>query len=182
MAWFHNTDDYKGFKDTFVTQARNIKLTRKPSSTQNKIYVFENDTILRLASLNDVVNKLNQSKKNKLRFFYPSFDSTPIRRSEVLNPNYMFSKFILAEYIGENNIENKIVFYFGPLSINGFLRLQQALVNFYYIDEEKPLTIYTFLRDDEFRKIKPEVLKIFNIQEEQLLPMNIFRELPDFLL
>lgn len=180
VIWFHNVHEYVEYKTKFKNYASTIKLSRK-NVASNKIYILENDLILKLASLCISVKSLNESINNRLQFYYPSVDSYPAKRSEILNPNYMISKFILADFIDNDNIENKVVFYFGRLDLGGFLRLKSALSNNSYIDNDKPLIIYTYQRDDEgFRKIRPEVEKLFK-KTIQLKEMELFSDLPTFM-
>ncbi|MDB5287330.1 MAG: hypothetical protein JWR05_2279 [Mucilaginibacter sp.] len=180
MIWFHNVHDYYLYKSTFKKYALNVKLNRKNLSS-NKIYVFENDGILKLASLYISIKELNDKINNRLRFYYPSVDLNPAKRSEVLNINYMISKFILADFIDNDGVENKVVFYFGGLNIESFQRLKHALISYSYIDNDKPLIIYTYMRDDEeFRKVKIEVIKLFK-EHIELREMELLINLPTFM-
>ncbi|WP_454802858.1 hypothetical protein [Mucilaginibacter phyllosphaerae] len=180
VIWFHNFKEYFSFKSTFESYQTGIKISRKNQGS-NKIYVLENDAILRLASLQLSIKELNDESGDKFQFYYPSVDLHPAKRSKTLNINYMFSKFILGDFTDKDSIENKVVFYFGGLSIESFQRLKHALVTFSYLDDDKPLIIYTYHRDDEeFRKVKPEVIKLFK-EHLELREMEILGDLPKFM-
>jgi hypothetical protein len=180
VIWFHNVHDYHTYKTTFKTYMANMKLGRK-SQASNKIYVLENDAILKLASLYISIKELNAKVNDKFRFYYPSVDLYPAKRSTSLNINYMMSKFILGDFIDNNGIENRVVFYFGGLGIEDFQRLKHALVYYSYTDNDKPLIIYTYMRDDdEFRKVKTEIIKLFKDQVE-LREMELLVNLPTFM-
>lgn len=179
VIWFHNFNDYHTFKSTFQTYLTNVKLSRK-NQASNKIFVFENDAILRLASLNLSIKELNTEINNRFQYYYPSVDLQPAKRSKTLNINYMISKFILGDFTDNAGIENKVVFYFGGLSIESFQRLKHALISYSYWEDDKPLIIFTYYRDDEFRKVKPEVIKLFKDHVE-LRDMEILGDLPKFM-
>lgn len=184
MTWFHDTESFPAFRSKFNDSLAGIKIsghTRQDGS--NKIYVLNNDDILRLVSLITACELFESKNPHKLRFYYPSSEryNKPADRSEVLSLDYMFSKFILAESMNEVGIEHKIVFYFGSLTVNAFRRLKNALQSFGYIDRQKPLTIYTYQRDQNFRKIKPTVMKDFEEIEFNLIPMEHYSDLPGFL-
>lgn len=180
VIWFHNFWEYHNFKSTFLTYLSNVKLSRK-NLAPNKIYVLENDAILKLASLHLSIKALNAETNNSFQFYYPSVDLNSAKRSTTLNVNYIVSKFILGDFKGKNSIENKVVFYFGNLNIESFQRLKHALIYHSYIDNDKPLIIFTYHRDDEeFRKVKPEVVKLFKEQVD-LREMEILGDLPTFM-
>ena len=162
LIWFHNINDYISYKESFKNSFATIKLQRRNVSP-NKIYVLENDSIVKLASLCLAIDAINKaSLVRNLQFYYYSQGGHPAKRSPILNPNFMMSKFILADYINKKNIENKVVFYFGKLTKQAFMRLQLALSQYAYLDKDKPLHIYTYLRDDgEFRKVMPDIIKLF---------------------
>ena len=181
VIWFHNILEYENFKPKLIEYQRNVKINKK-NVPSNKIYVFENEKILRMASLHNSINLLNGTINKKLLFYYPSVDLSSAKRSDVLNPIYMFSKFILADYINNEGIENKVVFYFGDLKYVSFERLGHALSTRGYLDSDKPLTIYNYQRDDEeFRKIKPDLNKIFKGTTLFIEEMEHFMDLPTFM-
>lgn len=180
VIWFHNVREYHNFKSTFQTYEANVKLGRK-NQAPNKIYVLENDSILRLASLHLSIKALDTETGCRFQFYYPSVDLHSAKRSKILNINYMVSKFILGDFTDKKGTENKVVFYFGGLSIESFQRLKHALIYHSYIDIDKPLIIFTYHRDDEeFRKVKPEVMKLFK-EHVELREMEILGDLPTFM-
>lgn len=182
--WFSDFTDYQKFKPKFIESLKKVKLNRKQVNP-NKIYVLENDAILKLASLSLAIQGINSSKDNKteFKFFYPTIETLPATRSNVLNPNYFTAKFILGDYKDSKGVENKVVFYFGKLNLPSFQRLQQALAHFAYLDDEKPLTLFIYQRDqEEFRKIKPEVENLFSTQPIKLKSMENMSDLPTFMI
>lgn len=144
---------------------------------------MHNEDILRIASIINTIETFETVSKREVNFFYPSSDryNKPADRSKVLSLDYMFSKFILAESLTQEGIEHKIVFYFGALSVNSFRRLKNALQSFGYIDKKKPLTIYSYQRNDSFRKVKQLVEQEFEEIIFKLEEMEIFYDLPKFL-
>jgi len=181
--WFSNVDDYPAFRERFLDSLRSVKLNRQMGDS-NLIYVLENDGILRLASLSIAIEEINKDKytKEEFRFFYPADSQQVAKRSTELAFKYFTAKFILGEYFDIKGVENKVVFYMGRLDIPSFERLRQALYHVGYLDEDKPLTIYTYERDDsEFRKIQPEIPKLFNGQQVTLLEMEHMNKLPTFM-
>lgn len=180
VVWFHDVDEFYKFRETLTSYKANVKLTRK-AQPSNKIYVLDNEIILRLASMYEQIEQLNSKFDNRFRFYYPSVDLHPVKRSSVLNLNYMVSKFILGDFSDENGVENRVVFYFGNLALEDFQRLKHALVSFSYIDDDKPLILYTYQRDDEeFRKIKGELPSLFKTKID-LKEMELYIHLPTFM-
>ncbi len=182
--WFSDFEAYKEFKPKFIESLKKVKINRKQVNP-NRIYVIDNDAILRLASLSIAVQGINNSKDTKtdFNFFYPTIETSPATRSDVLNANYFTAKFILGDYIDQNDVENRVVFYFGKLDLPSFQRLHQALANFAYLHEQKPLTLYTYKRDpEEFRKIKPEIEKLFDRQPLTLKTMENMNDIPTFMI
>ena len=184
VIWFHDIDAYPAFKNKFYEYLENVKISAHGRGDgSNKIYVLHNEEILRLASLAHLIDSFEKENKRALNFYYPSSDryNKPADRSKVLSLDYMFSKFILAESTTESGIEHKIVFYFGSLTVNAFRRLKSALQSFGYLDKIKPLTIYTYQRNSEFRKVKTIVENEFSEIQFKLEEMEIFSDLPKFL-
>lgn len=183
-VWFSDFKEYQSFRPKFIESMGKVKLNQKKVNA-NKIYVLENDGILRLASLAMAVDRINATPgiRSQFQFYYPSIDTFPATRSEVLNPNYFMAKFVLGEFRDKDEVENRVVFYFGRLDLDSFKRLQQALARFAYLDEQKPLTIYTYQRDSgEFRKISPEIEPLFGTQKIYLKTMENMIDLPTFMI
>lgn len=184
VIWFHDLEAYPAFKSNLYDYLTSVKLSgygRNDGS--NKIYILHNEDILRIASIINTIETFETVSKREVNFFYPSSDryNKPADRSKVLSLDYMFSKFILAESLTQEGIEHKIVFYFGALSVNSFRRLKNALQSFGYIDKKKPLTIYSYQRNDSFRKVKQLVEQEFEEIIFKLEEMEIFYDLPKFL-
>ena len=182
VIWFSDIHAYINFKEKFWQDVSKIQMYRK-SATSNRIYILDNDAIIKLASLCISVDKINKRDlKRKLQFYYPSSDVSSARRSVVLNPNYMMSKFILADYIDKQGIENKVVFFFGRINVDSFSRLKQALSVFGYLDADKPLIIFTYLRDDsDSRKIMPIIQSLFKENQLTIEEMENMIDLPTFM-
>lgn len=185
VVWFSDLERYSSFKLEIEDILVKIKLSSKSNiNTPNHIYLLHNEQILRLCSLIATMENINSKNKNILKFYYPSSDyfNTAAARSEILTLDYMFSKFILAESV-IRKVENKFVFYFGDLSIHSFERLKSFLLTAGFADKGKPLTIYKYFRNDEFRKIEPDVKRIFTEVGVKLKieDMELFADLPTFL-
>jgi len=107
----------------------------------------------------------------------------------TLNLEYMYSKFILAkaiEVVDLKAVIADIVFYFGTLDIHSFRRLHQALLSFDMLSSKNSLVIFTYQRDDsEFRKIQPDVKRVFHTKEGpfrvDFKTMNILGDLPSWI-
>jgi hypothetical protein len=183
VIWFHDLKEYSDFRTKFWKYASEVQLPRRNNSQPNKIYVLDNDAVLRLASLCVSIVSINRQEEvdRNVQFFYPSVDVNVAKRSSVLNLNYMFSKFILGDFINKNGIENRLVFYFGSLTIKSFQRLQRALSMYGYLDHDKPLTIYTYQRSANFRKIEPDIINLFTDLMVQIEEMENFVDLPIFM-
>lgn len=184
VIWFHDLDAYPAFRAKFNNMLAGIKIsghTRNDGS--NKIFVLNNDDILRIASVIQSCDNFEPINKHRIKFYYPSSDrfNNPADRSDVLSLDYIYSKFILGESLTTEGIEHKIVFYFGSLNVNAFRRLKNALQSFGYIDKQKPLTIYTYQRDQDFRKVKSIVTQEFEGIVFNMVQMDIFQDLPGFL-
>lgn len=177
-------DDIKSFNLKFFTDIENTIINPKRNATINRILVFNNNKILELCSLLEIVKDLESRKlKRKFSFFHRSTDNFAATRSNTLLPLEMLGKFILGEFHDEIGVENKVVFYFGELNIASFRLLRSALSQIGYIDKDKPLTIYTYKRDEtNFRKIKPNITDIFSdIDEFNLEEMEQYKSIPKFI-
>lgn len=77
-----------------------------------------------------------------------------------------------------------IVFYFGEIDMDSFFRLREALLTFEMITENNQLYLYLYERNDEFRKIKPDVERLFNFQGPKLFTirsMERFGDIPSWM-
>jgi hypothetical protein len=190
LIWFSNHLDYSNNNDFFRDALLNVKLPKsRTNAVFNRIYVLENEAILKLCSLKDTIEKINREKDLELEFYYPTSEKTgnPIYRNKLLTIDYMFSKFILAEGKNQSGIVYRIVFYFGNLEKNSFRMLYSGLNNLGFIDYDIPLIVYTYKRDSQFRKILPDIKELFskNINNKHLevefKEMDVFGDLPTFL-
>jgi hypothetical protein len=184
VIWFHDTQAYPAFRPKFSDYLSKVKLSaHSRNDGSNKIYVLHNDDFLRLASMVALIEEYEKEHGKPVNFYYPVSDkfNKPADRSKVLSIDYMFSKFVLAESVMEDGTEHKIVFYFGTLSVNSFRRLKSALQTVGYLDKIKPLTIYTYQRDSNFRKVKPIVEKEFNEVKFNIEEMDSYSDLPKFM-
>lgn len=186
VIWFSDLKEYESFKLDLMGKLPKIKASPKSNTiTPNRIYILHNEQILHLCSLITTIEKINDSnKKHKLNFHYPASEyfNTAVTQSQILKVEYMFSKFILAESV-VRTIENKFVFYYGELTIQSFERLKSFLLSISFIQRKQPLTIFKYLRDDNFRKIEPDIKRLFNDVgvKVQIEEMEIFADLPTFL-
>ncbi|WP_316851589.1 hypothetical protein [Pedobacter agri] len=181
--WFSDVDKYPAYRPKFLEALTKVKLTRQQGES-NHIYVLENDAILRLACVAMAVAEINRDANTKqgFRFFYPADKRQPVSRSKTLSVNYFPAKFILGEYTDINDVDQRVVFYMGKLDIQSFERLRDALFHVGYLDSEKPLTIYTHQRDDSFyRKVEPEIDKIFKGQKVEFEELENTNQLPTFM-
>ncbi|WET68788.1 hypothetical protein [Sphingobacterium sp.] len=171
------------FNTKFIKELESTNISPKRTASIDKIVILSNNKILELASMYDIIRSINiEGNKSKFHFFYRATDSYAACRSLTLTPLSMLGKYILGEFQDHGGVENKVVFYFGELKIESFRLLRSALTQFGYIDKNKPLTIYTYTRDTNLRKIKSEIVKIFDdIQRFEILPMNIYADIPIFL-
>ncbi len=166
--WFHDLENYQKIKETFEKALVEIKLPigRKEKNLNFKIFVLDNEKIQRLASLLELVEKINKDgSQNDLKFYYPSSAGFGNSAQElpVINLEYIFSQFVFAKKREENsgNVTD-IVFYFGELDMNSFERLKDAMLTYNMIHKQNDLVIYKYKREDAtFRKIKPDVVRLF---------------------
>lgn len=182
FIWFSDTDQYKSFRNKFLSMLSDIQVS--PRSTKNsliqKIYILDNYLISRICSLISIIKTIDN-----FTFYYPSdfIKERPVKRTKVLTISYIFSKFILGQEKTNNGVRN-IVFYFGDLTIEAFSLLKSKLMTYSFIDSDSDLVIYHYQRDEEFRKVSPEIIKSYkedgvNLELKNMNPCN---ELPDFII
>lgn len=164
--WFHDTANYPSFKQTFKESLSKIKVSSKPkiSGGYNKILILDNEIICQLCSLHNAVANYQTSSSRELNYLYPSIlrDGKATTRSKILSLDFVFSKVILAESKLDNQDDEVIIFYFGDTQLDSFQLLRDQLSKFSVLDEAKKLVVYVYNADDEFRKIRPELYKIFD--------------------
>ncbi|MEE1944783.1 hypothetical protein VRU48_06675 [Pedobacter sp. KR3-3] len=182
--WFSDLDNYPSFRQKFIDSLAKVKLNRQQGDS-NHIYVLDNSGVLRLASLFMAIDEINRHKdtKDPFQFYFPAAGKRQaVNHSAVLALNYFPAKFILGQYTDVNHVEHRVVFYLGRLDIASFERLQNALSNIGFLDTQKPLTIFTYQRDDNFyRKIKPELENIFAGLTIDAQEMEYITQLPRFM-
>lgn len=181
--WFHDYENFFSYRNQFEKYLKGISVSnRKRMQGYNKIFVITNDTILRLCSVINTIRKISLNNSRVL-FYYPTLDfhSAPIIRKESLSLNYFFSKFILCEEYENDNLKNRIVFYFGNRDMQSIILLKNALLKLSYLDTLIPLKIYFYKEDtSNFRKIAPEVKKLFNCISLEMNEMTHLAGLPDW--
>ncbi len=183
VIWFSDLKNYN--RNDFQKTLAQLKLPNgRKEETKNRIYVMDNYDILRLASLSMTIDNFNSSNNTILKFFYPtvvSFNSV-VSRSTSLTLDYMYSKFILAE-ANIKGVEHRVVFYFGAVTTKSFIRLKSALQDLLFVDNEKPLRMYIYNRDDdnEYRKIMPDIKKQYEGIDFQPFLMDMHHDIPAFM-
>ena len=183
VIWFHDTTNYLSFQENFKDALKNIKVSNrtKASGSYNKILIIDNEIITRLCSLHTAITSYESSNNRVISFFYPSIlrDGKATVRNKVLSPEYIFSKVILAEAKGSNGDSENVIFYFGNTGLDSLKQLRDQLSKCSVLDEEKKLVLFIYYSDDEFRKIKPELEKIFNDTKELSIQfMDTITDLP----
>lgn len=181
MLWFRDVNNYLSIAKKRVDQGlRETKVPHRRQSGINRLFVMTNPDILRLSSLVITVDKFNANLKNsKLKYLYLSNFGQPAQEEDSLSLEYMFSRFIPAR-----SIDQSVVFYFGRLSLDGFVMLKSALFSMQFIESNKKLTIYHYERDDDFRKIKPEVEDLFRgdkFPDFNIIQMERLADLPTWM-
>lgn len=195
MLWFPDTINFPSFRAKFREALLSVKTPRTRGVNKiNRLFVLENDNILRLASLMDSVEKWDIRNRSELAdtrlyFHYPSSHlfGYPIQDKRILSLEYVFSKFVLAkakEVVDGTIRDVDIVFYFGKLNMHSFYRLREALLAFDMLSVQNSFYLYNYQRSDEFRKIEPEVLKLFKFEgPHKVVVRSMTRpaELPDWI-
>jgi hypothetical protein len=196
VLWFHDLDNYSSFKSTFRRALSSVETPRRRQGSRaiNRLFILENDGILRLCSVLAAMKDWNREQRRAdgldttLKYFYPSsLDlGNPVQEMSVLNLEFIFSSFITAKaLVFEGTVRTAdVVFYFGQLDIQSFHRLRQALLSFNMLSSSNLLYIYLYQRDDNFRKIEPDVRRLFSEGERlgvTLKTMEKFGDLPSWL-
>jgi hypothetical protein len=198
VLWFHDKDKYTPeFRRRLGEAMTGVRTPRRRGGSQqmSRLFVIDNWRILRLASLVEAKKKWETDKSRngqfdaKQRFYYPGNVSRhPSREITALNLECMLSDFVLARSQELDNYIPKavdIVYYFGKPTTPNFAQLQQALISFDMLNNSKKLYVYYYERDDEFRKVEPDVRKLFGENrhlELSFQPMQVFADLPNWML
>lgn len=196
VLWFHDLANFGSFIPRFKEALLSVQVPVKRGGSRlgNRLFVLENRGILRLASLIEAVERWNRDARQAegvdtgLKFFYPSSfaQSSPTQEIAVVGLEFAYSKFILAraqQFDGTSIRTVAIVFNFGSLDIDSFKRLKQALLLSNMLHGANDLYIYNYQRDDEFRKIEPDVRNLIKVGTANLYikPMEIFADLPSWI-
>lgn len=178
--WFHDIQNYANYHSKFIEILKGIKVSNRPRKVGiNKIFVIDNSIILKLCSLNTAIDAYKKEHQYEIEFYYPSIliEDTPIVRQNALTIEYVFSKVILAEAKKEGIKEN-LVFYFGELNTMAFKLLRNLLARCSFLEQEKPLTLFIYDEDDEFRKIEPDIKRVFEDITFKIRSMDNLYDLP----
>lgn len=191
VIWFRDVDNYSNFKPRLDEAFTSIRTPRGYSRVKNRLFIVSNDDILRLSSLVDAIKDWNNenSELTNLKFVYPSSLEFKYATQEttILNFEYACSKFVIskAQKISHLGIKNFYsIFYFGHLDIQSFERLRSALLRFNIPETPSNLFLYHYQRDDNFRKIEPDVKNLFNSIGEievEIKAMDRFSDLPSWM-
>lgn len=178
--WFHDIQNYTNFHPKFIEILKEIKVSNRPRKVGiNKIFVIDNSIMLKLCSLNAAIDSFRNGNEYEIAFCYPSIliEDAPLVRQQTLTIEYIFSKVILAEAKKDGSKEN-LVFYFGELKTVAFRLLRSLLAKCSFLEQEKPLTLFIYGEDIEFRKIEPDVKRVFEDITFKIRSMDNFYDLP----
>lgn len=188
IAWFDDTQNYLTFRGKFQEMLTNINLSSKPlkDTIFNRIFVIDNDIILKLCSLYTSIKDIRNSGSS-FNFYYPSplIGERAIVKTDILSIEYIFSKFILAQAKDNGGKLSNIVFYWGDLNVQSFQLLKSALKLYSFIDRELELIIYKYQRDEvDFYKIEPVIKNSFENEgiKFEIREMESYERLPTFII
>lgn len=179
FIWFSDIDNYKNFRPKFSEMIGHVDVSQRAlkHGVFNKIYIIDNDIISKLCSIHAITKEFKD-----FEFYYHSqfINDKAVTRTKVLSLDYIFSKFVLGQ---DKSTNVNLVFYWGSLSISSFKFLKKALSSFAFIDKSRKLIIYKYVRDDNFRTIKPDVENLFKEDEIEfeIKDMDSYFELPAFI-
>ncbi len=187
--WINDLDNDKAFREKFTKALVSISVPRGRLGRINRLFILTNDNILRLCSLIDTIGKLkstDQSQDNEYYFWYPATNRTSAIYSNVLNLEYMYSKFVFVK-VGSKGLrpsDRNVVCYFGARDVQSYSKLRDAMLLYQFVSNNNQLTIYSYQDDKDFRKIKPDVEKLFTdigSQKVDFCEMNAFSRLPGWI-
>lgn len=188
VIWFKDTENYNSQK--FFSLYEKIKFSKSSRGITRpcRLFVLENSNILRLLSLEKHIREICYNE-NDFVFHYPSdYQSNSVVHSNVLSVEFMFSKFILGELRNkEGKTLKKVVFYFGNINIKNFYRLKSAISKLQFLNRDCNLLIFSYQRDQDFRKYYPEIRKLFvkelndNESQFEFLEMDKLGDLPSWI-
>jgi hypothetical protein len=178
--WFHDTQNYVNFHSVFIEILKGVKVSNRQRKVGiNKLFIIDNSIILKLCSLNAAIDSYKKENNCEVQFNYPSIliEDAPIVRQNTLTLEYIFSKVILAESKNANLKEN-LVFYFGELKTVAFKLLRNLLARCSFLEKDKPLTLFIYGEDREFRKIEPDIKRVFEAITFKIRSMDNLHDLP----
>lgn len=180
--WFHDIREYQLFQDKFMDSMKNLQVSnRTKKGGYNKILIIDNMIIMKLCSLYQAIESYKKEKKSSISFLYPSTinNGKATDRSNIISLEYITSKVILAEAKDDKGNKENIVFYFGLITLEAFKLLREQLSGYSVLDKERSLVLYLYDADIEYRKIKPEIEKIFSdVQYFSIKMMDSLTDLP----
>ena len=195
MMWFHDITEFPKVKAKIDSAMLSVKVPKAYKAAGTRLFIISNTDILRLASLVDAKMKWEQERTDnlsgKLQFYYPSSmaEGGATRELDSLGIEYIFSKFVVAkalERIGNGHRPSYVIFYFGDVvDIRSFISLKSALLLHNIISEEASnIYLYCYNRDDNTRKIAPDIETLFRLTPStqfEMKSMNSFADLPDWM-
>jgi hypothetical protein len=179
--WFHDIENYSQFHPKFIDMLQKVKTSNKTRKTgYNRIFVIDNSIILKLCSLYNAIKERQADNSCEMNFYYPPIliDEAPIFRSKTLIIEYVISKIILAE---TKDKKESLVFYFGELETDYFKQLRSLLSKCSFMDKEKAIKLFIYKSHDDFRKIEPDVKKLFSDVTFEIKSMDNLHDLPAYL-
>jgi hypothetical protein len=193
VMWFSDIKNFDHFKPKLLDAMLSVNTPKSRSSrASNRLFVMANDEILRLCSLANAVQDWEKDfakdGSENVKFVYPSNFKKPVQQLPTLNLEYMYSKFILArsEHTSKDlHKTSDIVFYFGKNNTESYARLRDGLLTMNAINRSNDLYIYQYNRDIDFRKIKPDVEKLFKEEgypQVTLRSMDQLADLPTWMI
>ena len=183
--WIKDLNGDMEFRKDFVNAMQSVNLSHGRGSPGriNRMFVLENDSILKICSLIDSIKAYtteNHIEENRVNYWYPATKSSLAISSKTLTIQYAFSKFVLVKVRGAvGRVDNNLVLYFGSRNYDDYAILREALSLYQFIDNQVPLTIFNYQDDEEFRKIRSEVEKLF-INSESEYPEVQFRTMTKY--
>ncbi len=193
VMWFNDIKKFDNFKPKLLDAMASVSVPRSRSSRgSNRLFVMANDDILRLCStvnaIQDWEKHYSKDGSSNIQFIYPSNFKKPVQQLSALNLEYMYSKFVIARSEQTSKDSHKttdIVFYFGKNNTESYASLRDGLLTMNVINRSNELFIYQYNRDVEFRKIKPDVEKLFaeeGYPEVALRSMEQLADLPTWMI
>jgi len=189
--WFHDLNGDQDFLNELKSSMRSISVPhgRGIPGRINRLFVIENEMILRVCSLVDTLKEYRNEvglEEGHIKYWYPATKTSPAIASNILSIEAIFSKFIFAKAkaIQTRFGERNLVLYYGTRDFNSYEKLREALLLYQFVDNQVPLTIFNYQDDEDFRKIKSEVEKIFKsagFPEVEFRGMNKLAAIPTWM-